>query len=295
MAGVEGKLAVLFAAVSGSAKVREKLGETEALHAVDRCIKRMERAVEGFGGRLAKVGGDEVTVAFASAEEALQAAIEMQHRVADLPPVSGAKLAIRIGFAFGPASEDKNGINGAAVDAAAGMLRLAQPEQILASAETVSELPGALQASARDLGALAAKGAAEGVHTFELRWRESGEHAARAGAGEQPRSPMKMCVRYRGRAYLLDDKTPFLTLGRDHGNDLIIEDRKASRQHARIERRGDKFFYIDRSTNGSYVAVTGEQETLLRHGEMLLRKDGSICFGSCASDPQADCARYEHL
>ena len=48
-------------------------------------------------------------------------------------------------------------------------------------------------------------------------------------------------MRYHGRAFLLDEKTTVLTLGRDLGNKLVIEDRKASRQHARIERRADGY------------------------------------------------------
>ena len=64
--------------------------------AVDRCMKRMERAVEGFGGRIVKLVGDELMATFALADEAFQAGVEMQLRVADLPPVSGVKLAVRV-------------------------------------------------------------------------------------------------------------------------------------------------------------------------------------------------------
>ena len=82
------QLAVLFADVSGSARLHEKLGDAEAARAVDRCMKRMERAIEGFGGRIIRLIGDEIMVSFNSVDEAFQAAVDMQHRVADLPPVS---------------------------------------------------------------------------------------------------------------------------------------------------------------------------------------------------------------
>lgn len=296
MGGVERKLAVLFADVSGSTKLYEKLGDTEALHAVDRCIKRMERAIEGFRGRLVKTIGDEVMATFETAEDAFQAAVEMQQRVTDLPPISGVKLAIRVGFHFGPAIEDNNDIFGDTVNTAARIVGLANSEQILTSQQTVNELPRLLRDSTRDLEQLSVKGKAEGVHVFEVLWHETDELTMKASSiTSGPRPSAKLCVRYHGRAYLLDEKTPFLTLGRDQGNDLIIEDRKASRHHARIERRGDKFFYVDQSTNGSYVAIAGEQETLLRREEMLLRSTGAICFGSSANDPQADCAHFEHM
>src|SRR5512146_2387517 len=98
-------VSVLFADVSGSARLHEKLGSAEALRAVDRCMKRMERTVDGFNGRIVKIVGDELMATFDHADEALQAAIEMQLRVADLPPVSGVKLEIRVGFSHGEVVE----------------------------------------------------------------------------------------------------------------------------------------------------------------------------------------------
>lgn len=296
MGDVERKLAVLFADVSGSTKLYEKLGDTEALRAVDRCIKRMERAIGAFGGCLVKTVGDELMATFATAEDAFQSAVEMQQRVSDLPPVSGVKLAIRAGFHYGPTTESNDEVFGDTVNTAARIVGLAKAEQILTSRQTMDELPRLLRESTRDLGQLSVKGKAEGVHVFEVLWHATEELAMKADSPAGVRGvAAKLCVRYRNRAYLLDDQTPFLTLGRDLGNDLVIEDRKASRQHARIERRGDKFFYVDQSTNGSYIGVAGETERLLRREEILLRGSGSICFGCPAGDPGADTARFEHL
>lgn len=295
MGGEERKLAVLFADVSGSTKLYERLGDAEALRAVDRCIKRMERAIEGFRGRLVKTIGDEVMAAFDDAEAAFQSAVEMQQRVHDLPPVSGVKLAIRVGFHYGPAIEDNNDIFGDTVNTAARIVGLAKSEQILTSKQTVDTLPNLLQQSTRDLDQLSVKGKADGVHVFEVLWNETEELTMKAASLLSQPPAVKLCLRYRGRAYLLDEKNPALTLGRDHSNDVVVEDRKASRQHGRIERRGDKFVYIDQSTNGSCIAVAGERETLLRREELLLRGTGKISFGSSSNDPLADCAYFEHL
>ena len=95
---------VLHAEVSGSARLHDKLGDAEMLRAVTRCLHRMERAAAGFDGQLLEAIGDTGLVAlFNSAEAAHLAACEMRHRVEDLPPVSGVKLAVQIGF--GPAPE----------------------------------------------------------------------------------------------------------------------------------------------------------------------------------------------
>ena len=69
---VERNLCVLFADVSGSTRLYEKLGDKEALHAVERCINRMTRATEQFKGRVIKTIGDEVMAVFDSAEAGIR-------------------------------------------------------------------------------------------------------------------------------------------------------------------------------------------------------------------------------
>ena len=105
----------------------------------------------------------------------------------------------------------------------------------------------------------------------------------------------RLCVRHRGKAFLLDDKTPVLTIGRDLGNKLVIDDRKASRQHARVERRGDGYYLVDTSTNGTFVLLSGRQEVMVRRHEVQLDGKGRISFGNSGNDPLADIAEFEHL
>jgi adenylate cyclase len=60
---------------------------------------------------------------------------------------------------------------------------------------------------------------------------------------------------------------------------IAVADRMASRHHARIERRRDKFYIVDQSTNGTYVLFAGEAEIALRREEVMLRGAGRIAFG----------------
>jgi predicted component of type VI protein secretion system len=60
---------------------------------------------------------------------------------------------------------------------------------------------------------------------------------------------------------------------------MVVGGHMASRQHARIERRRDKFFLIDQSTNGTFVAFAGEPEIILRREEVMLRAQGRIALG----------------
>src|SRR3954451_10921125 len=70
-----------------------------------------------------------------------------------------------------------------------------------------------------------------------------------------------------------------IAFGRDPQCDVMIADRLASRSHARIERRRDKFVLIDQSTNGTYVTFDGEPELQLRREELVLRGRGHVSFG----------------
>jgi class 3 adenylate cyclase len=75
MSSTEGMLSILFVAVAGSSRLFERLGGAEALYAVDRCMKRIARGVDGFRGRIVRKTRDEVTALFANADDACQAAI----------------------------------------------------------------------------------------------------------------------------------------------------------------------------------------------------------------------------
>ena len=292
-------LSILFADVSGSTRLYEKLGDTEALRAVDRCLKRMERAVEAFRGRIVKNIGDEVMAVFERADDAFQAAIEMQQRISDLPPVSGVKLAIRVGFHHGPIIEENGDVFGDSVNTAARLAGLAKASQILTSGQTQSMLSPLLQAATRDLDQMSVKGKAEDLHVFEVIWQESADLTMRAvsirPAAITGGQGIRLCVRYAGAVLMLDENRSSMSMGRDAECEVTVRDRRASRHHARIERRGEKFVLSDKSTNGTFITFAGEPELFLRREEIVLRGSGVICFSASASSPEADCAEFEHL
>ncbi|MDT3672937.1 MAG: adenylate/guanylate cyclase domain-containing protein [Aromatoleum sp.] len=278
-AKIERNLCVLFADVSGSTRLYEKLGDKEALHAVERCLNRMTRATEQFKGRVIKTIGDEVMAVFDSAEAGMDAACSMQQRVDDLPPVSGIKLAIRIGFHFGPAIEDAKDVFGDTVNTAARMAGLAKAGQIITTGETVGALPTLLQQSTREIDALSVKGKAEDVRVCEVIWQESDDLTMKSGSVAPAPVAARLTVRHGGEEKVLDPGHGAFSLGRDAASDIMIADRRASRTHARIERRRDKFVLIDQSTNGTYVTFDGEAEFALKREEVILRGKGRISFG----------------
>lgn len=298
----ETQLAVLFADISGNTRLYEKLGAAEAQHAVERCIKRMERSVDAHQGRIIKTVGDELMLAFPDADSACQAAIDMQQRVLDLPPVSGVKLAIRIGFHFGPVVEAGKELSGETVTTAARMAGLAKASQIVTNGLTAEHLSPLLRHSTRNIDRLPVKGSAEETQIVEVIWQEAGELAVESPAADAEDgtvplpSSVRLCVRHGGKAFLLDGSAGILTMGRGSDADVVIEDRKASRFHARIELRRDKYVLVDLSTNGTFVGIEGEAEVFLHGDEMVLRKKGIIAFGhSVASGSGVEVAQFEYL
>lgn len=218
---------VLIADVSGGDLLRGRLDEAEASRAVDRCLKRMERAVAVSGGQLVSSSDVRLTAAFDRPDQAFEAALQMQERVAGLPPVSGVKLSIRIGFTHGSAAAD----------------------------------PGQLVG-------------------------ESAESAAQQRCG-------RLTLRYGDEELVLNERKPAIRMGRGAENDFAIHDRRASRQHAIVERRGERFVLTDSSSNGTYVTLDGKPELFLRGAECVIHGKGLICFAASASSPGVDCAEFE--
>jgi class 3 adenylate cyclase len=291
MADETRNLAVLFADVAGSTRIYETLGDADALALVNRCLAEVRLACEGHDGRVVKTIGDEVMAAFPGADEAAQAAAEMQGRISTLSPKQRVRVAIRVGFNFGPAIEVENDVFGDSVNVAARMVALATGDQVILSAQTVAALATTLRDRVRQIDSLTVKGKHDDIGIFELLWQDS--EAELTAMATRPRAlPAHIRLKHGTRELELDEARPSCTFGRDLSNDVVIADRMASRMHARIERRRDKFVLADQSSNGTYVAIDGEPEVQLRREEIILRGRGKISFGHSRGDGTGECVEF---
>jgi class 3 adenylate cyclase len=290
MTRTETDLAVLFADVAGSTRLYERLGNAQALVAVGRCLEIVRAVCQGHGGRIVKTIGDEAMVVFPSVDEATEAAAEIQAKIGALAPVGGSRLAIRIGFHYGPAIEADGDVFGDSVNVAARMVALAKGGQVITSSETAGALSPWLRARVRELDRLTVKGKVEDIGIFELVWQDSAELTALSTRPKM--SQVKIWLQLGEREIELGTAQPSLTLGRDSQCDIVITDRMASRMHARIERRRDKFVLVDQSSNGTYVTVEGEKEILLRREELILRGSGQISFGHAVQAGPGEVLRF---
>jgi hypothetical protein len=281
---------ILAVGISGCARLHEKLGNSEAARAVDRCLKRIERAVGAARGRLLRTDGEEAIAAFDAAAVAVNAAIDMQLRVADLPPVSGVKMAIRVGISCTAADEEK------LTSEAARLAGAAKSGQILAFEKIRKALPEAAAALIADVGMALPGESGQDEPVVEVLFEMpvmAGDIRFSSATNATGLASGWLRLTYGGNTITLDEGKPTVHLGRDDTCDMIINNPRASRRHATIRRQGNRFVLIDQSTNGTYVTFDGGSEQFIKHGECTLRGSGIIAFASSASVSDADCVRFE--
>jgi class 3 adenylate cyclase len=286
-------VAVLFADVAGSTQLYELLGDERAKQVIDACLRCMREAAVDSRGRVVKIIGDEIMCVFPDAEHAYLAAIEMQIRVNELAtqplpdspmqPSTNAR-AIRVGFHAGAVIEDNGDLFGDTVNVASRMTAIAKASQIMTTGSTVARLPELLRVSTREIAALVVKGKGEAISVFEVIWQASEDLTMvitmqPGTASVTMRIPRLLRLERGELVLILDQDHPGVVLGRDPKCAIVLADRQASRQHARIERRRDKFFLVDQSTNGTFVTFDGEPEIMLLREEVMLRGRGSLSFG----------------
>ncbi len=292
--GAAAQQVVLFADVSGSTRLYEALGDARAFAAIDQCLTLLRNATETFHGRVVKTIGDEIMAVFPSVLSGVQAACAMQSEVeAAAAPHAAVRLAVRIGLHHGPVLLQDGDVFGDTVNVAARLTELANAGQILSSADTVQALPPLLRTSTRALALLPLKGKAADIRVVEVLWQE-GEDATLL-VGRTHARPLAACnlrLRHQGRERVLDASSGKLVLGRDAQAGFVVEDRRASRLHATIELRRDKFVFIDQSSNGSYITFDGEAELQLRREEIVLRGSGVICLGHALAQDAATAIHF---
>lgn len=280
-------LCVLFADVSCSTQLFEILGDIEGSGVIRTCLKHMNAATESFGGRSIQPVGDGLLTAFPTPEMAVEAAEEMMRRVHREPRVGGRQLALRIGLHYGPVIVRTSNIFGGqlnifgdTVNIAARIAALAKARQILTSDETLVLLPTRWQQVSRSLDAFSLKGKSEDIGIYEVLWQNPDTITAIRPIPQPPEGAFsRLTLRYHQQRFILDGHTRGLSFGREITNDVVIDDLHISRQHARIERRRDKFVLFDSSTNGTYVVFAEGSEFPIRMEEIILHGRGRISLG----------------
>jgi class 3 adenylate cyclase len=292
------ELAILFADVVGSTKLYELLGDARAREMVAICIDVMRGATEHHHGTVIKTMGDEVMATFATADDALNAASEMQHTISThsrLQVDGGAHVAIRIGCHFGPVVLENRDVFGAAVHTANRMTSQAKAGQIVTTATTVDQLSPEWRASVRQIDVATLKGRSSEVALFEVLWQTEDITSmlpAIALANRETHRPRRLRLRFHGEEIVLDDHRTAVTIGRAEDNDICVKGNLISRLHARIEASKTRFLLVDQSTNGTFVHALDGDEQFVRRDSLPISGEGLIGLGRAPERDSLQTIRY---
>jgi adenylate cyclase len=271
--------AVMFAELVGAAELYARLGDTAAHDAIAPCVEKLQQTAESTKARFVKRIGGRLMLLSESADAAARTAVAMQVAAGDFPAAGDTRLGLGVGFHYGPVIQNNADVFGDTVNLAARLVEQAARGQILLASETAEQVGTLYRRSIRRLYAVQLKGIEEELSLCEIVWRadEPATFYPFDAVSEPVRAKLKL--KYRGNKMVLRRILEAFTIGRDPGCGLVIDNEHASRHHCTIQRRHAHFVLADKSTNGTFVTVEGEEEAILHREEFTLRKSGWISFG----------------
>jgi class 3 adenylate cyclase len=296
--GKETELAIVFADVVGSTKLYELLGDLRARDMVSICIEVMRGATEQNQGTVIKTMGDEVMATFPTADDALNAAAQMQKQITHHPglKVEEQSVAIRIGCNFGPVVHENRDIFGSAVHTANRMTSQAKAGQIMTTQTMVDQLSSEWRASVRQIDVATHNGRSSEVALYEVLWQpeDSTSMVPQIAMNSRERSGkgQRLRLRYQGQEIVVEEGRTNIAMGRAEENDLVVKGNLISRLHARVELNRNKFMLIDQSTNGTFVVGKDGEEAFVRRDSMQIRGEGLIGLGKAPDSNSSQVIRY---
>jgi adenylate cyclase len=167
--------AVLAADVVGYSRLMERDESGTLARLREHRRSRFEPTLARYGGRLVKLMGDGALVEFASACDALSAAIEFQQAVneVDSERPETERIIFRIGLHLGDMIVEGDDLYGDGVNIAARLETEAPAGGILVSRTVHEAVTGRLKATFLDLGSLALKNIERPVQAFSVKWEPS--------------------------------------------------------------------------------------------------------------------------
>lgn len=279
----------MFADVTGSTRLYETLGDENANRIIGKVLDLMAKITEGYQGYVIKTIGDEIMCRFPSATDCVRAAIECQEEVSAGIQGETIELSIKVGLHFGPAILMEDGdVFGDAVNVSARMAGIAKGAQIITTQETISLLDADLQDMSRQFDRTNVKGKEEEIIVYQVVWEESDDVTRieiNTGEEEEQIKYLKIEFQDNQNRIASDDHRTFV-IGRGVQSDLMCKTQLASRTHATLEFRRDKFLLTDQSSNGTFVQTDDGESIFLRRQELMLWGSGFIGLGEEISKEQ---------
>jgi hypothetical protein len=284
--------AVLFVDVTDSTRIYESLGDTRAHALINQLLGLLDKVAVRHGGAVVKTLGDGMVCAFPLSDHAFQAACEMQAAAPDAGP---ERLAIKVGFTYGPVVLSGGDVFGDTVNVCARLVALANADQVLTTQQTVDALSAPLRTRCRQMFPIRVRGRHEEIIACNVMWRTDPDlteiNLARAAVTRTRETVLKLSR--AGQLHIVRSTGPAVRIGREKDNDVVVDSQFASRLHARVFAREGHFVIADQSSNGTYLLADGNSaEILLRREEAVLGERGWIGLGNSATRHGDHALRY---
>ena len=278
------EVAILFADVVGSTQLYDRFGDTKASETVARCLEVMKASTQQFNGTVIKTIGDEVMATFATVDDAMGAAAQMQTQISNPGAGEDIQVSIRIGCHYGPVVQEQNDIFGAAVHTANRMTSQAKAKQIIISGSTADRMSPEWRAQTRQIDVATVRGRLDEVALFEVLWQpdEATSMLPTIDWESKAKGATRITLSFRDHKVVVDDRKKNMNMGRADDNDLVVKGNLISRIHAKVEKRRGKFILIDQSTNGTFLETVEGDETFVRRDSTELTGEGIIGLGRVA-------------
>lgn len=262
-------------------------GALEVKHAIDRCLRRVDLAIEANKGEPLGRNQHGIGATFERCDAAILAVCEMLERTHSLPPLRGKRFSVRAGLHYGTI-DPGDAVAAESEQIARRLAGAARPGEALATDVVVMQL----SAGTRQFTKLES----QNDRIADLEWPVY-------SVARQPESVIslppatrllqRLRIRHQDEVLFVDELRPIVLFGREFGNDIVIMDPRASRQHARVERRRGGFMLVDYSTNGSYLVEDDGTERCIKRNEVSLVGPGRIGCGFSAGEVERDLVFFD--
>ena len=282
--------AIAFVDLADSTRLFRELGDALARDVTHEFYGRVEGVLPRHAGRLVKTLGDGVMCAFPDPDRAVLAMSEL-HGDLWTAQVKDQPLRIHSGVSYGSVITEGADMFGTTVNISAYLAAIARTDQILATQTAVDRLSPSMRALARAAYTARLKGDDAESLVHEILWqtdRAGVTDVNPAAVGLLPADEGALQLRFGGAMFRLNAFQHRICIGRDPANGIMVADSYVSRVHAIVEVDTIRFKLIDRSANGTYVAIDGTPgEMRVLRGETVLLGSGRISVGRSFSDPRA--------
>jgi class 3 adenylate cyclase len=273
---------LLFADISKSSTIYERLGDQAAQKIVATILNCLTDWAVNFEGKVIKTVGDAIIATFPSTDNAIKAARSMQLAMTDdcNPRLQiNIHINIHIGIHYGPVVIDNEDIFGDAVNVASRVVDYANPRQIVATRAAVTNLPEDASHFTKYITKITAKNISGEIELFEIIYEDQNTTMVIDCRELSKAICSSLYLMRNGQEIIVDVQKPVVSVGREDFNDIIIQYSWISRTHAYIENRNGVYMIKDKSTNGTFIYPQNADPIYVNKGEHLLSGKGVIIFG----------------